>query len=62
METGEIRSNIEGIARRLETIGREIDAGNLRRASAKFYLEDDKTMLQNTLETAQLILKRFAGS
>jgi len=59
MESGEIRSQIEGIARKLEIAGCRTDADNIRRASAKFYLEDDKTMLQSTLETAQLIYNKL---
>ncbi len=59
MEAGEIRSKIEGIARELERAGCRTDANNIRRASAKFYLEDDMTMLRSTLATAKLIYNKL---
>jgi hypothetical protein len=60
-EFGQIRSEIEGLARRLEELGSVTDADNLRRASAKFYLAHDRTMLLDVLKTAKLILKHSTG-
>ena len=62
MKACKIRSEIEEIARKLEIIGCEIDADNIRRATTKFYLADDQTMLVSTLKTGQLILKKKGGN
>ena len=47
--------NIQAYAKWLDGLGWNVDADNIRRSSALFLKRQDKTMLERTLKTAELI-------